>query len=191
MSSPRRTTSNFFSFSLAVAHALAGLEIVFVAVPRADEMHLVGERLALVGAILGDQIDDLVDQDSFAGRTAGMDAVIAVGVIGAAVVKNADLVLAGGHDAPVALGQFRCLGDKPFCHRTFPVRLTPIEPAIAGQYRWAAPKPTSTRLTDLLRPALSIGAEPLYAPSKCDRKEDHGRSANRTETAAAVPSAVL
>ena len=35
----------------AVADAFAGLELVFVAVPRADEMHVVGECLALIGAV--------------------------------------------------------------------------------------------------------------------------------------------
>src|ERR1700733_14479837 len=89
---------------LGIAHALAGLEIVFVAVPRADKMHLVGEGLALIGTIRRDDIDYLVDHDAFAGRSAGMNTVIAVSEVAAALVKDANLVLAGSDDAAVALG---------------------------------------------------------------------------------------
>src|SRR6202522_4062280 len=85
---------------LGIAHALAGLEIVFVAVPRADKMHLVGEGLALIGTIRRDDIDYLVDHDAFACRPAGMNAVVAVGIVAAALMKHADLVLAGGDNAP-------------------------------------------------------------------------------------------
>src|SRR6516164_11476629 len=106
----------FLQLQPAVADALAGGEFVFVAVPGADEMHFVGKRLPLVGAVLGNEIDDLIDQNAFAGRPAGMNAVIGVGVVGAAVVKHADLVIAGGNDAAVAFGQVRGLGDEPLCH---------------------------------------------------------------------------
>ena len=44
---------------LAVADHLAGLQVVFLAVPRADEMHLVAELLALVGAVRVDDVDDV------------------------------------------------------------------------------------------------------------------------------------
>src|SRR5580704_2740791 len=84
---------------LGIAHAMAGLEVVFVAVPRADEVHLVGKGLALVGAIRRDDIDHLVDHDAFASRSAGMDAVVAVSEVAAALMKYADLVLTGRNDA--------------------------------------------------------------------------------------------
>ena len=45
-----------------VADAFAGLEVVFVAVPGAGEMHLVGEGLALIGSVRADQVHHLVDQ---------------------------------------------------------------------------------------------------------------------------------
>src|SRR5579864_6301264 len=106
----------FLQLEPVVADAAAGGQLVFVAVPRADEVHFVGKRLALVGPIGADQIDHLVDQDAFAGRTAGMDAVIAIGVIGAAVMEHADLILAGDHDAPVAVRQIGRLGHEPFRH---------------------------------------------------------------------------
>ena len=116
MSSPRSTTSYFFSLQAAVADALAGLEVELVAVPRADEMHLVGERLPLIGAVLGDHVDHLVDHDPLAGRPAGMDAVVTVGVIGAALVEDADLLASGDDDAAVAVVEIGGLGDEAFGH---------------------------------------------------------------------------
>ncbi len=62
MSSPRSHHLEFLQLQLAVADAAAGLELVFVAVPRTDEVHLVGEGLALIGAVRADHVDHLVDQ---------------------------------------------------------------------------------------------------------------------------------
>src|ERR1700683_2872400 len=99
-------------------------------------MHFVRESLPLIGSIGRSQSDDLIDQDPLAGRPARMDAVIAIGVIGAGLVKNADLVLAGGDDAPVAIRQLRCLGHAPFRHRTLLPRLSRC---CGSQYRVEAP----------------------------------------------------
>src|SRR5215831_3169708 len=74
---------------LAVAGAFAGLDVVLVAVPRADEMQLVGKRLALVGAVGIDDIDNLVDHDALAGGAAGVQAEVAVGVVGAVLEEDA------------------------------------------------------------------------------------------------------
>src|SRR5262249_12050561 len=41
----------FAQLELAVADAFAGRKLVFVAVPRTHEMHLVAERLAVIGAV--------------------------------------------------------------------------------------------------------------------------------------------
>src|SRR5262245_48837082 len=84
----------FAQFQFPVTDALAGLEVVFIAVPRAGEMHLVGEPLPLIGAVVAQDVLDLVDQDTLASRAAGMQAIIAVSVIGAVLEKYADLVLA-------------------------------------------------------------------------------------------------
>src|SRR5260370_33015547 len=71
-------------FQLAVADALTGLEIVFVAVPRADEMRFVAIGLALVEAVLVDHVDNVLRDHAFAGRSALVPAGVAVGVDSAA-----------------------------------------------------------------------------------------------------------
>src|SRR5262249_9630282 len=100
----------------AVTDAFAGLKLVLVAVPRADEMHVVRERLALVGAVLRDHVDHTVDHDPFAGRAAGMDALVAVSEVGAVLEEYADLGVAGEHDAAVAVLHLGRLGNEAFGH---------------------------------------------------------------------------
>src|SRR5260370_178274 len=68
----------FAQLELAVADAFAGRKLVFVAVPWAHEMHLIAERLALIGAVGGDEINHPVDEQPFAGRPARLQAVVAV-----------------------------------------------------------------------------------------------------------------
>src|ERR1700704_4423236 len=64
---------------LAVGDAFAGLDVVLVAVPRADEMRLgVGEVEPLRGPVGHDALFDLGDDQSLAGRAALMQAIIAV-----------------------------------------------------------------------------------------------------------------
>src|SRR5262245_2046999 len=99
-----------------VADAFAGLELELVAVPRADEMHLVGEGLALIGAVGRDHVDHAVDHDALAGRPAGMDAYVAVGEIRPILVEHADLGVAGNHDAAVAVLHLGRLGNEAFGH---------------------------------------------------------------------------
>src|SRR6516164_3367493 len=60
-----------------VADAFAGLQLVFITVPRADEMDLVRERLALIGAVRRDHVDHAVDHEPLAGRPAGMGSSLA------------------------------------------------------------------------------------------------------------------
>src|SRR5262245_43643038 len=76
----------FLQLEPPVADAFAGLELVLVAVPRADEMYLVGEDLPLIGAVGGDHVGHAVDHDALAGRSAGMDAIVAVSEIGTFLV---------------------------------------------------------------------------------------------------------
>src|SRR5436190_16761298 len=64
-----------------VADADAGLELVFIAVPRAGEMYLVGKLLPFVGAVGVEDVHHLVDQNTFARGAAGVDAVVRVGVV--------------------------------------------------------------------------------------------------------------
>src|SRR5690349_20366413 len=111
----------FPKLELAVSHAFAGLDVVLVAVPGADEVQLVGKRLALIGAVRRDDVDHLVDQDALAGRAAGMQAVIAVGVKGPGFVEHADLLCARGDDAAIAVRHVGRLGHEPFRHPVLPV----------------------------------------------------------------------
>src|ERR1700736_6325832 len=94
---------------LAVGHAFAGLDVVFVAVPRAHEVRLgVGEVEALGGLVGHDPLFDLGDDQPLAGGSALVQAVIAVGVELAAVLEHADLGIADEHDAAVAVLELRC-----------------------------------------------------------------------------------
>ena len=93
-----------------------------VAVPRADEMHLVGEGLPLIGAVLGDHVDHPVDHQALAGRPAGMDAVVAVGEVGAVLAEHADFRLSRDHDPPVAVLHLGRLGNEAFGHELAPLR---------------------------------------------------------------------
>src|SRR5262245_21428725 len=87
----------------AVADALAGLEVVFVAVPGAGEMHSVAEGLPLVCLVRVEDVDHVVDKDALAGRAAGMNAVVRIGIVVAVLEEHADLVLAGNDDAAVSV----------------------------------------------------------------------------------------
>src|ERR1700730_11656829 len=100
----------------SVADAFAGLDVVLVAMPRAGEVHLVREGLALIGLVRGDDVHDPVDQQALAGRSAGMNAIVAVGVVGPALAENPDLLLAVDHDPPVAVLELGRLGDEAFGH---------------------------------------------------------------------------
>src|SRR5262245_21117658 len=88
----------------AVADELAGLQVVLVAVPRADEVHLaVGEVEPARGLVGHDALLHLGDDQAFAGRTALMQADIAVGVELALVLEHADLAVAHEDDAAIAV----------------------------------------------------------------------------------------
>src|SRR6516225_4382857 len=99
-----------------VADAFAGLQLVFITVPRADEMNLVGERLPLIGAVRRDHVDHAVDHEPLAGRAAGMDASVAVGEVGAVLVEHADFGVSSNDDAPIAVLHLGRLGNEAFRH---------------------------------------------------------------------------
>src|SRR6516225_45339 len=99
-----------------VADAFARLQLVLVTVPRADEMDLVRERLALIGAVRRDHIDHAVDHEPLAGRPAGMHAGVAVGEVGAILVEHADFRVSSNDDAPIAVLHLGCLGNEAFRH---------------------------------------------------------------------------
>src|SRR5262245_62022926 len=97
---------------LAVADALARLEIVFVAVPGAGEVYVLAEGLPLVGLIWVEYVDDVVDQDALAGRSAGVHAVVRIGVVRTVLEEHADLMLAGDDDTAVSVLEIGRLGDE-------------------------------------------------------------------------------
>src|SRR5262245_52300106 len=87
-----------------VGRALAGLDVVLVTVPRADEMRLaVGEAVAVPGAVRPEHILDLVHDDALAGWPALMNAQVLVGVEAALPVEDADLCPVVGDDAALAV----------------------------------------------------------------------------------------
>src|SRR5215831_14014583 len=99
-----------------VADAFAGLQLVFITMPRADEMNFVRERLPLIGAVRRDHVDHAVDHEPFAGRPAGMDASVAVGEVGAVFVEHADFRVSRHDDASIAVVHLGRLGNEAFRH---------------------------------------------------------------------------
>src|SRR5262244_2529915 len=105
-----------FQSQPSVADAFAGLQLVFITVPRADEMNLVRERLALISAVRRDHVDHAVDHEPLAGRPAGMDASVAVGEVGAVLVEHADFRVSSNDDATIAVLHLGRLGHEAFRH---------------------------------------------------------------------------
>src|SRR5215470_5234192 len=106
-----------FQLQLAIGDAFAGLEIILVAVPWADEVNFVtGKLLPDPTAIGAKDILDLVHDDAFAGRSALMDAQILVRVELALPVKHSDLATLVRHDTSFAVGKLRDFSDKQFRH---------------------------------------------------------------------------
>src|SRR5258708_7638343 len=99
-----------------VADAFARLQLVLVTVPRADEMNLVRERLALIGAVRRDHIDHAVDHEPLAGRPASMHAAVAVGDAHPPLVHHADFPLPSTHTAPLPAFHLARLGNEAFPH---------------------------------------------------------------------------
>src|SRR5580658_6005251 len=85
----------FLQLHLAIADAFAGFHVVFHAVPRTDEVHLVfREEQAHRGLVRAQPFFDLGDGQAFAGRAALVQAEIAVGVNLTVMAEHADLVIA-------------------------------------------------------------------------------------------------
>src|SRR5262249_58502485 len=73
---------------LAIADALAGADVVLVAVPGTDEVQLVGEFLALVGLVRRDEVFHAGDDVACAGLASSLLVVVAVGVVGAGLRES-------------------------------------------------------------------------------------------------------
>src|SRR5215472_5356791 len=126
----------------AVGDAFAGLDVVLVAVPGADEVGLgVREVEALRGLVGHDALFDLGDDQPLAGRAALVQAVIAVGVEFAAVLEHADLGVAHEHDPAVAVLELRRLANELLGHGT-----QVLPEATRARPRWAVPSARHVRL---------------------------------------------
>src|SRR5580704_2088112 len=124
-----------FQLHLAVADALAGLHVVFHAVPRADKVHLVfGEEQAHRGLVGAQPLLDLGDGQALAGRAALVQAEIAVGVEFALVPEHADLVVAHKDDPPIAVLEFRKLCDELFRHLPYTSGFTLLAAVSVGGF---------------------------------------------------------
>src|SRR5262249_41365611 len=100
-----------------IGRALAGLQIVFPAVPRTNDMRLVFVvGLAEELAVRPEQIDDLVADDALAGGPTLVQAVIAVGVERAGVPVDADLMAVLAHDADLAVLHLELIANEHLCH---------------------------------------------------------------------------
>src|SRR5580698_3804691 len=123
----------FLQLHLAVADAFAGLHVVFHAVPRTDEVHLVfGEEQAHRGLVGAQPLLDLGDGQALAGRAALVQAEIAIGVEFALVAEHADLVVTDKNDPSIAVLEFRKLRNELFGHLPFTFAFHPDDPPLAG-----------------------------------------------------------
>src|SRR5476649_2200167 len=93
-----------FQFQLTVGGAFAGFQIVFVAMPRADEMNFISRKLLPApGPVGSNHILDLVHHHAFAGRSALMHAQVLIGVEFPLPMEHADFARPVTHDAAFAI----------------------------------------------------------------------------------------
>src|SRR5258708_34489854 len=92
----------FTQLELAVGDAFAGLDVILIAVPGAHEVEFgLGEIQALRGLVGHDALFDFGDGEPLAGRSALVQAVVAIGIESAVFPEHADLMVAEEHDTAV------------------------------------------------------------------------------------------
>src|SRR5882762_10648825 len=107
----------FTQLELAVGDAFAGLDVILIAVPGAHEVEFgLGEIQALRGLVGHDALFDFGDGEPLAGRSALVQAVVAIGIESAVFPEHADLMVAEEHDTAVAILELGNLTDKFFSH---------------------------------------------------------------------------
>jgi len=93
--------------------ALTGLEVVFVAVPRTDQVGLgIGEPLAEEALLLVEDGFDAAQDPAFADRAPLVDAAVLVGVEAAPVEQDANLGAPRFDEAPGVVGEVRPEPDQ-------------------------------------------------------------------------------
>src|SRR5215470_1048909 len=101
----------------AIGDAFAGLDVVLIAVPGAHEVEFgIGEIQALRGPIGHDALFDFGDGEPLAGRSALVQAVVAVCIKSAVFPKHTDLMVAEEHDTAVAILELGNLTNEFFSH---------------------------------------------------------------------------
>src|SRR5258708_1582473 len=113
----------FTQLELAVGDAFAGLDVILIAVPGAHEVEFgLGEIQALRGLVGHDALFDFGDGEPLAGRSALVQAVVAIGIESAVFPEHADLMVAEEHDTAGPRPLLREFSHKIFKHsQTFPL----------------------------------------------------------------------
>src|SRR5712671_447408 len=107
----------FLETQARIGCADAGEQFVFPTVPRADDMRVVVVvGLAEIRLIGTQQVDHLTLHDALAGRATLMQAMVAVGVIGAGVPVDPDLQTVLAHDPHIAILHFLVLAHENLRH---------------------------------------------------------------------------
>src|SRR6267378_136705 len=126
----------FAQLELAVGDAFAGLDVILIAVPGAHEVAFgLREVKPLRGLVAHDAFFHFGDGQPLAGRSALVQAVVAVSIKSAVFPEHTDLMVAEEHDAAVAVLELGNLADKFFSHsKSFllPASAAGLTPCRAG-----------------------------------------------------------
>src|SRR5262245_4935568 len=113
-----------------VGRAFAGEQLVFPAMPGAHDVRIIViVGLADVRLIRSEQLDHLALHHTLAGGTTLMQAMVAVGIIGAGVPVDADFEPVLTHDADVAVAHLDIVANENFPHSS---------PAPGCRFRWSS-----------------------------------------------------
>ena len=99
-----------------IAWMTAGLQIEFIAVPRADDVPLLAETQPRALFVGGNQLFDLIENLALADRAAGVRAHILIGHHPIAETENTHFHRIERKDAIIAFGEVCELGDRDFVH---------------------------------------------------------------------------
>src|ERR1700759_4478743 len=100
----------------------AGADVEFEAVPGADDVRLrLGERHALAGLVLGDDLLDLGDHLALTDRSAHVRTQVEIGVELAVELENPDLEVAEADDLAAGIRKLRRGADIDLTHVSAPI----------------------------------------------------------------------